>query len=64
MEKGARNVTAELEGLDGRSPEFCERIYGWMQRTLELAGAKQLRSSHSACVHRGDHVCRFEGTWE
>jgi hypothetical protein len=27
-----------------------------------LAGARNLRSSHSACVRRGDPVCRFEGT--
>ena len=50
-------------GLEGGAPQFCERIFGWMQRTLELAGAKNLRSAHSACVHRGDPVCRFEGSW-
>lgn len=54
----------ELRGLEGSAPQFCERIYGWMQRTLELAGAKNLRSAHSSCLHRGDAVCRFEGTWD
>jgi len=34
------------------------------QRTLELAGAKGLRPTHSPCVHRGDTVRRFEGTWD
>jgi hypothetical protein len=57
-------AVVEVAGLEGGSPEFCERIYGWMQRTLELAGAKGLRSAHSLCVHRGDAVCRFEGDWE
>jgi hypothetical protein len=57
-------AVVEVSGLEGGSPEFCERIYGWMQRTLELAGAKGLRSSHSQCVHRGDAACRFEGDWE
>jgi uncharacterized protein (TIGR02265 family) len=57
-------AVAELAGLEGGSPEFCERILGWMERTLELAGAKRLRSAHSLCVHRGDAVCRFEGDWE
>ena len=56
-------AVAELVGFEGGAPQFCERIFGWMQRTLELAGAKNLRSAHSACVHRGDPVCRFEGTW-
>jgi hypothetical protein len=35
-----------------------------MQRTPELAGAKNLRSAHSTCVHRGDGACRFEGNWD
>jgi len=48
----------------GGAPQFCERIYGWMQRTLEMAGARNLRSAHSACVHRGDPACRFEGSWD
>ena len=63
-ESGTKRVVAELAGLEGGATQFCERIYGWMQRTLELAGAKNLRSAHSACVHRGDPVCRFEGSWD
>jgi hypothetical protein len=35
-----------------------------MERTMELAGAKNLKSQHSLCVHRGDTVCRFEGFWD
>jgi hypothetical protein len=58
------HAVVEVRGLEGSARPFCERIYGWMQRTLELAGAKNLRSSHSCCVHRGDAVCRFEGDWD
>jgi uncharacterized protein (TIGR02265 family) len=64
VERGPGQVAAEITGLEGGAPQFCERIFGWMQRTLELAGARNLRSVHSACVHRGDPVCRFEGSWE
>lgn len=64
VESGAGRAVVELTGLEGGAPQFCERIYGWMQRTLELAGAKNLRSAHSACVHRGDATCRFEGSWD
>jgi hypothetical protein len=62
VESGAKRVVAELAGIEGGATH--ERIYGWMQRTLELAGARNLCSAHSACVHRGDPVCRFEGSWE
>lgn len=64
VEGGAGRAVVELTALQGGAPQFCERIFGWMQRTLELAGAKALRSAHSACVHRGDPVCRFEGNWD
>jgi len=64
VESGPRRVVGELAGFEGGAPQFCDRIFGWMQRTLELAGAKNLRSAHSACVHRGDPVCRFEGRWD
>jgi uncharacterized protein (TIGR02265 family) len=64
VEKGPQRVAAELAGFEGGAPQFCERIFGWMQRTLELAGARNLRSAHSTCVHRGGSVCRFEGSWE
>jgi uncharacterized protein (TIGR02265 family) len=57
-------AVVEVSGLEGSAPEFCQRILGWMERTIELAGAKGLRSAHSLCVHRGDAVCRFEGDWE
>jgi hypothetical protein len=57
-------ATVDLVDFPDGAPEYCERIRGWMERTMELAGAASLRSVHSLCVHRGDHVCRFEGYWE
>ncbi len=64
VERDERHVAVELRGLEGSERQFCERIYGWMQRTLELTGVRNLRSAHSRCLHRGDPVCRFEGTWD
>ncbi len=55
---------AEITGIEPSSPQLCQRFHGWMHRTLERAGAKNLRSQHTTCVHRGDPVCRFEGTWD
>jgi uncharacterized protein (TIGR02265 family) len=64
VEAAPGRAVVELTSFEGGAPQFCARLYGWMHRTLELAGARNLRSSHSACVHRGDAVCRFEGSWE
>lgn len=57
-------TVVEVSSFEGGAPQFCERLYGWMYRSLELAGARNLRGSHSSCVHRGDAVCRFEGEWD
>ena len=64
LETRAGRCLAELKGFEGGAPQFCERIFGWMQRTLELAGAKNLRPRHDVCVHRGGPLCRFEGDWD
>ncbi len=56
--------SVEIVGLEPSTPELCKRLHGWLHRTLELAGAKNVRSAHASCVHRGDAVCRFEGTWD
>ncbi len=64
VEKDARHVAVEVRGLETAGRAFCERIYGWMQRMLELTGVRNLRTAHSSCVHRGDPVCRFEGSWD
>lgn len=63
-ESGPGFANAELRDFKDGSPEYCERIFGWMARTLELCGARELRTSHVTCVHRGDALCRFEGTWK
>jgi hypothetical protein len=63
VEAARGRAVLDLTGFLG-APQFCDRIRGWMERTVSLAGARNLRSEHSQCVHRGDPVCRFEGHWE
>ena len=63
VETRSGRAVLDLAGFEG-APQFCERIRGWMERTVELAGAKNLRAEHTLCVHRGDALCRFEGTWD
>lgn len=63
VESRAGRAVLEVENFEG-SPEFCERILGWMERTMEMAGAKNLVPRHSRCRHRGDPACRFEGDWD
>ena len=57
-------AVAEIPGFEGAAPQYCARIYGWMTRILELTGARNLRTKHTLCIHRGDALCRWEGFWE
>jgi hypothetical protein len=58
------HAALDLAGFEDPVPELCERLIGWLSRTVELAGGRNLRSVHSLCVLRGDQVCRFEEWWE
>lgn len=63
VESGPGRAVLDLAGFEG-APQFCQRIIGWMEKTVQMAGARNLRSRHAVCVHRGDAVCRFEGDWD
>ncbi len=60
-EKG--HAVLEATGFES-NPLLCERITGWMERTLELSGAQGPRLVHTQCVCRGDALCRYEGRWD
>ena len=61
-EKG--HAVLEMSGFGEPAPELCDRMQGWMQRTLDLSGGKGIRIVHDVCVNRGGPVCRFEGHWD
>lgn len=59
-----KHAGMEMVDLEDPAPEVCERLEGWMQRTIQLSGGKSVRVVHAKCVNRGDPVCRWEGWWE
>lgn len=60
-EKG--HAVVEIRGFKDPAVELCERIGGWMERTLELSGAEVKHIIHEPCAARGGPVCRYEGWW-
>jgi hypothetical protein len=46
------------------SPEFCDRLQGWMERTVELTGRKRVAIDHPKCRNRGDAYCEYHGRWD
>lgn len=60
-EKG--HALLRLTGFDEPHPLFCDRLLGWMERTLELCGAASIQMGHPRCLSRGDASCDYEGRW-
>ncbi len=59
----AHSAHLRLTGFNEPHRLFCDRIMGWMERTLELAGAHSVRMEHPKCMARGDVCCDYIGHW-
>lgn len=46
------------------SSAFCEDFAGWLERTAEMSGKKDVAVRHAACVLTGAPACRYEATWQ
>jgi hypothetical protein len=42
---------------------FCYDLAGWIERTMELAGKKNVTIEHPQCLLDGDPACVYEGRW-
>lgn len=60
--KGFANV--QITGFAEPCEEYCQRVWGWMERMLELTGAHNIKAVHVQCCLRGDPVCLYHGTWD
>ncbi len=53
----------ELQPFPEPCEEYCHRIWGWVNRMLELSGATRIDSRHAKCQARGDAKCVIDGRW-
>ena len=60
----AKTATIRVSGFAEPCPEFCDRALGWIERTLEMTGAKHVRVDHPVCAARGDAHCDYRGSWD
>jgi hypothetical protein len=56
----------ELRIIDFESPHHvhCLAVQGWVERSVELSGGKNVVLEELGCRGLGDHACRFRVTWE
>lgn len=58
------NGVALVKDFNPISEAFCLDLAGWMERTLELTGARKVLIRHTECILKGHPACRYEGEWE
>lgn len=58
-----KSATLVLTDFDQPNHHFCDRLLGWMERTVELTGAREVRMTHPKCRMRGDDRCEYRGDW-
>lgn len=61
---GDRIAIFRITDFDEPSPLFCERLQGWCQRTMELAGHTHVNVRHPRCAAKGDPFCEYVGEWK
>lgn len=54
---------AELHGWPTPDAFYCAINQGWMQRYLEMCGAREVIMTHTECQARDDQTCRWLCRW-
>jgi hypothetical protein len=58
------SATAYVKDWHPISRAFCIDLFGWMEKTLQLAGASSVYIKHSECLLDGFPHCKYEGFWK
>jgi len=57
-------VQLKIDRYPGGHSDFCRRLDGYFERTLELSGAKNTQVVHSLCAyHGGGKACEWTARW-
>ena len=64
VESRPNGAIMRIKNFDEPCQEFCDRMQGWMERTVELTGRKHATIEHPKCRVRGDAYCEYHGRWD
>ena len=64
VKTGPKEASVRLVGFDQPSPALCDRLMGWMERVIELAGGTEVSMQHPRCMARYDKFCVYEASWK
>lgn len=64
VEGGQQAAYLRIEGARSVDEAMCYRVTGWLERALELSGARSIHMAHSSCVHTGSGACEWKAAWQ
>jgi len=63
LSEGPGHAEFSLFDFGAPHPTLCRSLEGFLERSLELTGAKDVRVSEVRCVLRKDPSCTYRGLW-
>ena len=60
---GGREVELEIVDYDTPHRTHCLSVEGWIERSVELSGGKEVQLEELDCRARGDARCRMRVRW-
>ena len=61
--RGDRELVGRLDNWGVVDSVLCRELVGYMSRTLELLGAREVMFDHPRCRARGEPTCEFRARW-
>lgn len=58
------NAKAKIFNFNPISKAFCLELSGWMEKVVEVAGAKSAYVIHKNCILDGKEFCEFDASWK
>ena len=64
VELSANKFIVQLQDFPDIDATHCASTEGWIEGMGAAMGASGMKSRQTRCVHRGDTLCEFEGSWD
>jgi uncharacterized protein (TIGR02265 family) len=63
VESSPGGITIRLRDFDAGDRAWCQRIEGFLEAVMEIAGAREPQVVERECIHLGAAHCEMHGSW-
>lgn len=62
-ELAGNEVELSIEDFPTPHCAHCQSVQGWVEKSIELSGGEDVKTSITSCRHQGGASCRIRGRW-